>query len=289
MECLELQIPPLPQLVTAGHAVWRPGMQHFRRSFAVYDMIFIRSGTFYMTEEDREYTLRAGDLLTLEPGKTHWGHHPVDTFTDVYWIHFVHSCQPRLVDSGDIPWSQVFPSGTDADLAPVPQLMYVPKHARLDLDMLTPLLDEIILLHRSLTLRNALRVHALAGELFNRLQSQISARVRSRAYWLCERVIQYLHEHVSEPFDSRHMERELHYDFDYMSRCLKQYTNMTPLQYKHHLQIERAKSLLLQTDLSVKEIAERAGQPDSNYFVRLFRKHVGVSPGRYRSLYREVL
>ena len=36
--CLEFAIPPLPQFVTAGHAVWKPGDRHFARTFGVYDL-----------------------------------------------------------------------------------------------------------------------------------------------------------------------------------------------------------------------------------------------------------
>ena len=48
------------------------------------------------------------------------------------------------------------------------------------------------------------------------------------------------------------------------------------------LRIEKAQKLLLGGERKVKEIAEEAGYPDSNYFIKLFKKHTGVTPQEYR-------
>lgn len=44
MLCLEFPIPPLPQFVTVGHAVWSPGDRHFARTFNVYDLLLVKRG-----------------------------------------------------------------------------------------------------------------------------------------------------------------------------------------------------------------------------------------------------
>jgi two-component system response regulator YesN len=46
--------------------------------------------------------------------------------------------------------------------------------------------------------------------------------------------------------------------------------------------MERAKALLADPYVSVAEVANRIGYEDPNYFVRVFRKTVGVSPNRWR-------
>ena len=48
------------------------------------------------------------------------------------------------------------------------------------------------------------------------------------------------------------------------------------------LRIERAQKLLLSSDRKVKDIAEATGYPDSNYFIKLFKKHTGKTPQEYR-------
>lgn len=282
MKCLVMRIPPLPQFITVGHSVWTPGLQHDKRNFQVYDVLFVIRGKHYMTEEDEVYELGVGGVLVLEPGKTHWGHRPVDSDTEIYWVHFVHPAPLGIIQPEQIPWSTLLRQGTDKDLEPTEQFMYLPKFAHLNLDSIIPTLDEMVALHRSFTMKNALQLHALTSHLLYRLQAALYTGLDSRAYSLSEIVIDYLNQHLLTPFNADHMQHTMHFHFDYLARCLKQYTGLSPLQYRHRLQMEKAKALLIHSDLTVGEVGEQVGIPSMNYFARLFRKHQGISPGQYR-------
>jgi AraC-like DNA-binding protein len=283
MECIELLVPPMPQPITVGHAVWTPGMKHAERCFDVYDWIFVRRGCFPITENGHAYELEEGEAILLEPGRTHYGHRPVESATEVYWFHFIHSGSARSVDSDSIQWSSLLRKGKDDDVKPVEQYMYLPKRAYIGTGSVSPVLESMVELHGSLTLRNALRMQASAAELFVRLQDALRPKLETRAFRVSELAIDYLRRRMREPFRSSEMEHELLYSFDYISRCLKQYTGLSPLQYMHRLQIDEAQSLLRLTDWSMQEIGERIGQPNVHYFIRLFRKHLGVTPGVYRA------
>ena len=47
--------------------------------------------------------------------------------------------------------------------------------------------------------------------------------------------------------------------------------------------IDRAVELLQQTDIPVREIAVRVGYTDANYFTKVFKRHLGVTPTEYRN------
>ena len=49
-----------------------------------------------------------------------------------------------------------------------------------------------------------------------------------------------------------------------------------------NLRIENAKILLLQSELSMKEICAEIGYTDPNYFSRIFKKCVGVTPTEFK-------
>ena len=53
-------------------------------------------------------------------------------------------------------------------------------------------------------------------------------------------------------------------------------------QYVTYKRIEEAKRLLANELTSVSKIAVQVGIGDYNYFCKLFRKNVGLSPGKYR-------
>jgi AraC-like DNA-binding protein len=283
MICLELTIPPLPQLVTIGHAVWPPGIKHLSRVFDVYDMLFVNNGVLYMTEDNKSYEITEGNMLVLEPGKHHIGHQASSEATEIYWVHFVHDAPVRTLDSASIPWSFPYAKGTDLDLAPHRQTMYLPKFADFNGPDLLPVLNRMLELHHRATASGSLLLQAELASLLVKLQEAAQRRYAPRSRKLCDLAIAYLQRHATDPFSADHMEKALHYRFDYIARCLKLYTGKSPLQFKHGLQISEARSLLANADLSVAEVGERVGIDNVNYFIRLFRKETGITPGQYRS------
>lgn len=62
----------------------------------------------------------------------------------------------------------------------------------------------------------------------------------------------------------------------------KEQIGLPPTKYVIKLRIEHARNLLESTDLSVEEIGQLCGYPDINFFSRIFKKYVGVSPSNYR-------
>ncbi|MCR2803894.1 helix-turn-helix transcriptional regulator [Paenibacillus soyae] len=282
MNCLELSIPPLPQLVTIGHSFWPPGQKHLARSFDVYDMLFVNKGTLYITEDGEPYEIQEGRMLVLEPNRHHVGHRSCDEITDIYWVHFIHPAPVRTIESESIPWSFPYAKGTDLDVAPHRQMMYIPKFGGFDAPDILPRLERMLELHHALSASSSLSLQAELAGLFVQLQAAARARYASRSRQLCDRAIAYLQQNMTRPFDAKHMEQTLHYRFDYIARCLKTHTGRSPLQYLHDAQIRAAKTLLGSTELSVSEVGERVGIENANYFIRLFRKQTGTTPGQYR-------
>ena len=56
---------------------------------------------------------------------------------------------------------------------------------------------------------------------------------------------------------------------------------MTFSDYLIKVRVGRAKELLME-GRSVEEVCERVGYDDSNYFIKIFKKYVGVTPSKYR-------
>ncbi|MFX3635672.1 MAG: helix-turn-helix transcriptional regulator [Candidatus Pristimantibacillus sp.] len=291
MLCLEFAIPPLPQFVTVGHAVWSPGDQHFARTFGVYDLLLVKRGMLYMTEQNTEYAIGSGQLLVLEAGLPHEGHRSCEEDTEIYWVHFVHARPPARIEREDIPWSSLLSKGTVNDLEPSSQQrLYLPKFAAVDLLTLEPIMRGMNEIHNRLNGENAIRLHLLLAELLAALQAECArtsepepsvrlARARAAAA--------YLDSQWRQPFDLAALEEALHFQSNYIARCMKMHIGKSPLQYVLHLRLEEAKKLLSGTVLGIPEIAERVGIQDPNYLTRLFTAKLGVTPGAYRRRLRQ--
>jgi AraC family transcriptional activator of pobA len=70
----------------------------------------------------------------------------------------------------------------------------------------------------------------------------------------------------------------------YLSDLLKSLTGMTTQQHIHHYIIEFAKGKLMQTNLSVAEIAYELGFEYPQSFNKLFKNKTGMSPNEFRNL-----
>ncbi|MGE9293374.1 MAG: helix-turn-helix transcriptional regulator, partial [Puniceicoccales bacterium] len=57
---------------------------------------------------------------------------------------------------------------------------------------------------------------------------------------------------------------------------------MSLITFLTRVRLERAKSLLTHSRLTLKEVASLCGFRDEYYFSNVFRKHIGQPPGNYR-------
>jgi len=63
---------------------------------------------------------------------------------------------------------------------------------------------------------------------------------------------------------------------------------MSVMQYITKLRLNKAKDMLINTDLDIADIAGEVGVPDYNYFCKMFKKNVGTTPGKFRKDNRKI-
>lgn len=70
----------------------------------------------------------------------------------------------------------------------------------------------------------------------------------------------------------------------YFRRLFTEYSGETPIEFRQHHRIEKAKQLLLSDeDYSIGEISQILGFSDIYHFSKTFKKYCGVSPTKYLS------
>lgn len=69
-------------------------------------------------------------------------------------------------------------------------------------------------------------------------------------------------------------------------RRFKNAAGMTPSDYVIALRLQKAKTLLADTDLHIKEISPACGFKNEYYFSNFFKKHTSLSPSAYRAAFR---
>lgn len=73
----------------------------------------------------------------------------------------------------------------------------------------------------------------------------------------------------------------------YLSKLFKDKYQVTFIDYLTNIRLQKAKELLLDGTIPLKEIALTIGYKDPNYFSRVFKKEVGMSPREYRNQYQQ--
>ena len=95
-------------------------------------------------------------------------------------------------------------------------------------------------------------------------------------------VLNYIHENLHENLTVKQLADFCHLNTDYFSRVFNENFGMRPNKYIQSKRIERAQLLLLSTNNSLKQIAEKVGLENLSYFTRIFKSHTGVTPGIFR-------
>lgn len=68
-------------------------------------------------------------------------------------------------------------------------------------------------------------------------------------------------------------------------RFFKRELGMSPIEYVLNEKIKHAKKLLKNPGIQINEVCYLSGFEDANYFIRLFKKHEGITPKQYQLLY----
>ncbi|HOR87057.1 MAG TPA: helix-turn-helix transcriptional regulator [Bacillota bacterium] len=72
----------------------------------------------------------------------------------------------------------------------------------------------------------------------------------------------------------------------HLIRFFRQIMGKSPYDYLIDIRIEKAKKLLMNRDISVADIAAKCGFNHASHFSYVFRKRIGISPGRFREMLR---
>lgn len=94
--------------------------------------------------------------------------------------------------------------------------------------------------------------------------------------------ISYIEENYTNNISLDDVSRIINISPYYFSKLFKEETGEGFVEYLTRLRIEKAKELLLGTDMPMKEICQEVGYPDPNYFSRIFKKNYGVTPTEYK-------
>lgn len=104
----------------------------------------------------------------------------------------------------------------------------------------------------------------------------------NESYPELEEVILYIQRNIDDPLTLAKLAKHVSYSPYHFSRIFKAKTGLSPLYYVSSLRLQKAKDLLLQTDLTVRDIGLEIGQQSLGTFTTRFAERVGMTPAHFR-------
>ena len=99
---------------------------------------------------------------------------------------------------------------------------------------------------------------------------------------LAEQIRKYIETHYMEDICLQDVAEQFRYSDAYFCRFFKQNFDKNFIVYLSELRIEKAKELLADVTVNIKDIGQKVGYRDSSYFTKVFKRIVGVTPSEYR-------
>ena len=255
----------------AGLFVSRGQAMHPTRVIDSHELIFVKQGKLDMWEDDHTFHLCAGQTLHLWPGRKHGSCKAMPRGLKFYWIHF------EIEDR----------NGNDEryledDLAPgmkLPQSVKIDQPARLE-RLFRIFLDdqETGQLHPNAANLLAMLMLIEVAQCCQEEKPPITEDSNVVATW----VHTYIRINFARPISTHKIAKAIGYNADYLGRVYRETYGCTLTEAIHQRRVSMACEYLLDSNLSIGQIAQQCGFKDAGYFRRIFRRHLQISPNAYR-------
>lgn len=233
------------------------------------DLWYLLEGYGHLDTPDGQIALQPGVCLILRGGQVYdFTRTSSQPFTH-YWVHF------NFLDEDRIP-------------IPPNKPPHWPIHRQMhDIAPLEMLLDRALEAHRgpAETREQAnIWLQAALLEIQREDQRTLSNAAENQSHYdheveaVCKKILDNPAQHL----DMNDLCQMLHCSRAHVYRRFKQHTGRSPQQFAIDMRMQAAHFLLLDSNLSIAQVAAQLGYVDVYFFSRQFKQHHGISPASFR-------
>ncbi|NCC43716.1 MAG: response regulator [Clostridia bacterium] len=96
--------------------------------------------------------------------------------------------------------------------------------------------------------------------------------------------VSYIEDHYNENISVNDLAERFGMSPNYFSSIFKKEMKQSAVNYLTRIRLKQAERLLGESDMNVVDIARQVGYEDGQYFFRVFKKHTGMTPLKYREI-----
>ena len=247
---------------------------HKHQDFA--EIVFVEKGRSTCTINNKQYKIKKGDLLLINSGISH--NTAEKKSPDLAFIilgiknlQFKNMSKNQLIAQESLPIISIYK--TQPELSHFFSIFNA--------------ITKINVANNQVSINSCTSYLLQALLVFlNDIQSS-NIKTADKEYSLGLRIKEYIDTHYLDDITLSDIAKALNISSYYLSHSCKKYLGSAPMQYIISQRIKEAQKLLINTDLTITEIAFQCGYNNSNYFQSVFNNMVGMPPGKYRKSWQE--
>lgn len=234
-----------------------------------YEINYINAGTCLMEVEGSYVPLKAGECIVVAPEKAHCFMVDVSKACKITQLELVIRCPEMQEKVLEFP------------------VLSEDYHRLRECEQLVPLLERISYYFRAGQQEGMgkvqidlmlLQMYALLSEAIGKSRRQAVTEEPDRV----KRIIRHIQENLDGELNLERLSAQQGISSRYVRKYFEQQMGMGANEYITMLRIGKAKRLLWDREHSVTEVALMSGFSSSQYFCKVFHKHLGVTPAEYR-------
>lgn len=249
-------------VLCAGHFFCDSNYRLVRNNYDSILILYITDGNFTFLKDEKEYlTAKKGDTVIIDCYKPH--EYYTDGSLEFFWIHINGVNSRDFADEITKCNGNIVPSLTAPGL--IKEIFASVKNSRNIAE------NEL-----------SVKLHRLLTELVNPITAKENTGNTHKES--IQEVKEYILLHLSEKITVQSLAEKINMSTTHFSRVFRQHTGFSPYDYVLAARFNKAKELLLKTDMTVAEIAYETGFNSEANFIYFFTGSEKVSPGKFRKL-----
>lgn len=240
---------------------------HRKKGRKDYLLVYVHSGKALVRSGCTDHEINAGTVFLYRPSEEQYYGQIKNEPAECYWAHFTGFSAQDILQKTDFGKDNIFITGVSDGVCAIFKMMINELLEKPDnySFMTASLLVQVICLLSRMKLSNG------------RIE-----KVREREQKI-NFTLSYIHSNYSRKITLAELARICNLCRNRYIVVFKEHLGMTPFEYLMNYRLQKARELLDNTDLSVRQVSVLTGFEDQLYFSRVFKRHVGASPEKYRA------
>lgn len=234
--------------------------------YPAYQISVCTGGEGKFISEGQEHTISSGDIFMFSPRVPH-EYYPISQNWSLYFFVFLGDALENLMQYCKLGNCEVFASDNNVKINNICQ----------------------ILLRSTDEFEKSEGIYSLFGEMrrLARRQPSAAALDRNEQFRRMTPVTDYIKKNYKQTVSLDDLAELINVSKSYLCRCFKAAYGITPIKYLMNYRLDRAKQLLISTDIKMKLLCEEVGFNDTSYFCMAFRRSEGMTPEEFRNLHND--